>query len=136
MEELTSELVSVGQQLSEFQINDRLDLRMLGRVIDNILSPLLSKKTDVNLRCFAFFFITFFDDVRYNLMGDFPYGEEVDILRKTFFKTIGPYLTNIGQSLSNNSFANVWNNFALIVSKYLDTVEQINELVENNTRRT
>ena len=135
MKALAKVIMTTGDDLSNLPSKGPLEVSSLRKLKAESLPFYLSKDNESENRFFAFFLINYFDDVFYNLVGDFPYdnvhgGEEAYLIRLRFFKIAGEYLTSIGEALSRNDFSAIHDHFTALVVLYLNKIDEINRVLE------
>lgn len=129
MDNLAGKLEAIGQELSQLPVEGPLDVSVLKGLKQVELEHYLLPECEAKHRFLAFFLINFFDDVFYNLIGDFPYDEKVHEIRLDFFREAGNRLSVIGKTLSGNDFSAICECSAGLVTLYLDKISEINESV-------
>ena len=131
IDNLIMHLESAGSALVNKTTNGIKPLRDLK---DDILPYYLHKEFPAEVRCCSFLLVTFFDDIFYNMAGDFPqeepYGEAVDDIRREFFNNVGSGLARLGQALERKDVKPIFNEFSALVTAYLDSLDKINEEIE------
>lgn len=75
-----------------------------------------------------FFLSVFFQDVFFNLVGDVPYSPEVEKCRQDFFQAFKRELETLAKSLRNRDWSSRSDALQNLVSCYLNTITQLNQL--------
>jgi hypothetical protein len=86
--------------------------------------------TDRFARFILFFLSVFIDDIRYNLLGDFPFSDaasqEGDTARRELFRRLGQTLIVLSEELARANRDSCVGACSEITSKYLDTISVLN----------
>jgi hypothetical protein len=137
MNDLTTVLNSTGESLVNSASNGIKPLRELK---DEILPRFLAREFPAETRCCSFLLITFFDDIFYNMTGDFPqerpYGESVDKIRREFFKVVGNSLSGLAHAIESGDANTIFKQCSYLITTYLDSIETINYKIERATHES
>lgn len=86
--------------------------------------------SDDTVRFVLFFLSVFIDDVRYNLLGDYPFSDlatrESDTPRRELFHALGESLRLVSDGLAQANYDTCIFGCAKATVKYLDTLKELN----------
>jgi hypothetical protein len=110
------------------------DIRLLRTLKDEDLQKYLGNEYPSGIRSLCFILSAFFDDVFYNMVGDFPqektYWRDVADERGRFFLKVGEVLDELAQSLKSNNNENQFEQLSIVITAYLDTINKVNDIIK------
>lgn len=124
---LCEDLQSVGNALTKDPLGE--GTRALAGLQKSLEEAHLS--TSDSFCRFIFFFLSLFvADVRYNLLGDFPFSNEAsresDMPRRDLFHSLGECLISISKELPHANHDACVAACANVTSKYIDSIAELN----------